>query len=66
MPDWVTLGLKAIVGLFDFVNPWSKRWADKADKKDAKNEKAQNEKDAAVKNQDWKAFDNGRANGDSE
>jgi len=61
MPDWLTLALKAIVGFFDLVNPWSKRWANKLDKKDAKKEAAQAKMDEAVTKGDWDAYDTARA-----
>lgn len=61
MPDWVTLGLKAIVGFFDFINPWSARWAKKADKRDAKKEAAQAKMDEATEKGDWDAYDKARA-----
>lgn len=58
---WFTLAISAIIKFFDFTTPWSKRWANKLDKRDSRKEKAQKAMDEAVKKGDWDAYDNARA-----
>lgn len=65
MPDWLTLSLRAIIGFFDFINPWSKRWAEKANAKDKRKEAANVRMQEGEKKGDWDEIDRARADSDN-
>lgn len=62
---WITLILETIGKLLDFVNPWSKRWAEKATETDKRKIAAKQKLDDAAVKGDFDAFDDARADRDN-
>lgn len=61
---WLVL-IATIGKFFDFINPWSKRWAEKATEADKRKLAAKQKLDAAAGKGDFDAFDDARADRDN-
>jgi len=56
------LGILALIGkIFDFFNPWSKKWAEDLSEKAKSKKEAQSKMDEATDKGDWNAYDKARA-----
>lgn len=61
---WLSI-LAVLKGFFDFINPWSKRWAEKATETDKRKQAAKEKMSDAAKKGDFDAFDDARADRDN-